>query len=98
MLALYGDRASGLQGSNGDSAPGRAASTPEPELNPCPERLTGSSKEGELLRGTGVSTGPPNTEQMVRDTSPGFNLKYGNRAPEEEAREKENMWEPSAML
>lgn len=99
MLGLYGNIASGLQESNGDSAPGRAPSTPDPELNPSSERLIGSSKEeGGLLRGTGVSAGPLTMEQMVRNTSSELNLKYGNRVPEDEAREKEKMWEPSVML
>lgn len=96
VLGSYGNITSGMQGSNGDSAPGRAPLTSEPDLNPSPERLIGSSKgEG---RGTGVSAGPPTTEQMVRDMSPDFNIKYGNRVPEEEARGKKNVWELSVIL
>ena len=79
----YGDTASGLQGSNGDSAPGRP-SAPEPELNPAPGKLTGSSREG-LLRATGSPSDPPTSEQMVMDTSPDLIMKYGKRVPEKRA-------------
>ena len=84
-----------LQGSNGDLAPCEAPSTPEPGMNPCLERLTVSSKEGESA---GSSPGPPTTEQIVRDTSPDLNMMYRNRQPVEEAKGKEKMWKPSVML
>lgn len=92
----YGDTASGLQGSNGVSAT-EGALAAEPELNPSPGRLTGSSRK-ELLWGTGCPSDHPSLEQMVRDTSPDLIMKYGKMAPKKEARGKEKMWEPSVML